>query len=131
MAGRGTPLGLTEEELAQFEDVDLHEDEKEYVQASNEELEEENDDEDEYTEAREREAEGPAEYAQKWQAREKAAYPREEKKTQKEEEETRKEEKKTQNDGVEEAVMEKVTKEPASEVDEEVIDLDAHSNAVQ
>ncbi len=123
MASRDAPFGLTDEELAQFEDVDLHEDEKEYVQASNEELEEENEDEDEYNEARE--AEGPAEYAQKWQARGKAAYQHGEKKTQKEEEKMRKEEKKTQNDGVEEAEMEKVTKEPASEVDEEVIDLDA------
>jgi len=102
------------------------------VKAENEELEEEEDNEDEYNEARE--AEGPAEYAQKWQAREigaKVEYQHEEKKTQKEEKKTHKEGANTKDDRFEKVEVEHVTKEPASEVDEEVIDLEAHSNAVQ
>lgn len=139
MASHDDPFGLTEEEPAPFEDVDLHDDEKEYVQASNEELEEEHDEEDEYNEARE--AEGPAEYAQKlpaWMIKEQAkgSYMKEQKpkveeqkKTKKEEEKKQKEGKKPQNDGFEEAKLHHPA--AAEPVEEEVIDWDAHSKAAQ
>lgn len=137
MASRDAPFGLTEEELAQFEDVDLHDDEKEYVQASNEELEEEPDEEDEYNEARE--ADGPAEYAQRlpaWKIKEQAKdshkqekKPKMEEKTHEEEQKKQQEGKKTQDDGFEEVKLRHpVAAEP---VDEEVIYWDAHSKTAQ
>jgi len=107
MASRDASFNLAAEELAQFEDVDLYEDEKEYVKAEDEELEEEDDDEDEYNDAREAEAEGPAEYAQKWPAGKtgaQAAYQHEEEKTRKEEKIPHKE-KKTHDDGFEKAEL--------------------------
>jgi len=115
---RPTPSSSTiaqDQEAEVWEDIDLYEDEKEYVQASNEELEEENDDEDVYKEAKE--AEEQAEH--------------EHKKEVKETEELKEENKevdKTQDDGFEEAKLHK----PAAEepVDEEVIYLGAHSSAV-
>jgi len=142
MASRDASFNLAAEELAQFEDVDLYEDEKEYVKAEDEELEEEDDDEDEYNDAREAEAEGPAEYAQKWPAGKtgaQAAYQHEEEKTRKEEKKTykeekipHKEEKKTHDDGFEKAELHHpATEGSASEVDEEVVHMDAQSNAVQ
>ncbi len=143
MPSSQAPSGFSAKELAQFEDVDLHEDEKTYVQANDEELEEEHSDDDEYDEAREADMQGPAEYAQKLPAGMTGAqvkYQRKKKKgakmTEKEGgkmEEGKKEEigEKAKDDGFEKLEAEEVQKGPANVVEKGVVKLEAGSNAVQ
>lgn len=134
-----------------WDDIDLHEDEKEYVQATNEELEEEEDEEDEYDEAKEFDLQAPAEYAQKWPGGKTwalVAYHHGEKKAgKKEETKTGKEEKKkgpkvgqkmqkeggtAKEDGFEEAKPLHAAAEKApKDVDEEVVDLEAGLHGAQ
>lgn len=138
-----------------WDDIDLHEDEKEYVQATNEELEEIEEEDDEFDEAKEFDLQAPAEYAQKWPGGKTwalVAYHHGEKKAgKKEETKTRKGEKKkgpkmgpkmgqkmqkeggkAKDEGFEEAKPHHPAAEKAPEdVDEEVVDVEAGSHGAQ